>query len=149
MSQTGATQDQYGLPMSTSSLTAAEHYVEGVDLLLSQNFGPEEAFRKATEADEGFALGHAAVSIMLMLRAEVAEAKASVERAGALSSGVSQRERRHVEAISLFVNGKGPQSLALVREHLDEFPRDAMMLRLASRPLPARVQRRRRGELSQ
>lgn len=125
--------DRYGLTMSTGSPTAAEHYVEGVDLLLSQNFGPEEAFRKATEADEGFALAHAALSIMLMMPAQLAEAKASVERASALASVISRRERRHVEAISLFVNGKGPQSLALVREHLDEFPRDALILRLASR----------------
>ena len=133
MTGTMTIEDRYGLPMSTSSPTAAEHYIEGVDLLLSQNFGPEEAFRKATEADEGFALGHAALSMMLMLRAEAAEAKTSVERANTLASGISPRERRHVEAISLFVNGTGPQSLALVREHLDEFPRDAFMLRLANR----------------
>ena len=133
MPATMTIEDRYGLPMSTSSTTAAEHYVVGLDLLLSQNFGPEEAFGKATEADDGFALAHAALSIMLMLQAKVPEAKASVGRASALSSGISGRERRHVEAISLFVNGKGPQSLALIREHLNEFPRDALMMRLASR----------------
>ena len=133
MPATMTIEDRYGLLMSTNSATAAEHYVQGVDLLLSQNFGPEEAFRKATEADEGFALAHAALSIMQMLQAQVTEAKASVERAGALASPISWRERRHVEAISLFVNGKGPQSLALIREHLDESPRDALMMRLASR----------------
>ena len=133
MPETMTIEDRYGLAMSTSSPTAAEHYFEGIDLLLSQNFGPEEAFRKATEADDGFALPHAALSIMLMLQAKLPEAKASVERASALVSGISRRERQHVEAISLFVNGKGPQALALIREHLDEFPRDAMMMRLASR----------------
>ena len=133
MAVTMTIEDRYGLSMSTSSSTAASHYLDGVDLLLSQNFGPEEAFRKATEADEGFALAHAALSLMLMMRAEMVEAKASAERAGALTSGISRRERQHVEATSLMVNGKGPESLALIREHLDEFPRDAMMLRLASR----------------
>ena len=133
MPETITLEDRYGLSLSTSSPTAAGHYVEGVDLLLSQNYGPEEAFRKATEADEGFALAHAALSWMLMMRAQLADAKASVEHASGLTSGISGRERRHVEAISLFVNGKGPQSLALVREHLVEFPRDALMLRLASR----------------
>ena len=133
MPETMIIEDRYGLPLGTSSATAAEHYVEGVDLFLSQNFGPEDAFRKATEADEGFALAHAALSIMLMLRAEAEEAKASVGRASTLAPGISRRERQHVEAISLFVNGKGPQSLALVREHLAEFPRDALMMRLASR----------------
>ena len=133
MPETVTIEDRYGLPMSTSSSTAANHYLEGVDLFLSLNFGPEDAFRKATEADEGFALAHAALSAMLLARAELVEAKATVERASALASGISRRERQHVEAISLFVNGKGPHSLALIREHLDEFPRDALMLKLASR----------------
>ena len=31
--------DRFGLPISTSSSTAADHYLEGLDLLLSQNFG--------------------------------------------------------------------------------------------------------------
>ena len=133
MQETAKIEDRYGLPMSTSSTTAAEHYLEGIDLLLSQNFGPEERFRQAIDADEGFALAHGALSVMLMLRAVVAEAKASAARAITLASGTSRREKQQVEAISLFVNGQGPQSLALIREHLAEFPRDAMMVRLASR----------------
>ena len=133
MQETAKILDRYGLPMSTSSTTAAEHYFEGIDLLLSQNFGPEERFRQAVAADEGFALAHSALAVMLMLQAAVAEAKASAERGTSLASGISRREKQHVEAISLFVNGQGPQSLALIREHLAEFPRDAMMVRLASR----------------
>ena len=31
-------------------------FVEGLDLLLGQNFGPEEQFTQAIEADPGFAL---------------------------------------------------------------------------------------------
>ena len=125
--------DRYGLPMSTSSTAAAGHYSEGLDLLLSQNYGPEEAFENATGADEGFALAHAGVSVMQMLRAEPELAKASAERAVALSSGITRRERRHIDAISHYVNGKGPQSLALIREQLKEFPRDALLLRLVNR----------------
>ena len=133
MTETRTIEDRYGLAMSTSSPIAAELYVEGVDLFLSQNFGPQEAIKKATEVDEGFALAHAALSWMLMLQAKPEEAKASAKRARALASGISRRERRHVEAIALFVNGNGPQSLALVREQLGEFPRDALILRLATR----------------
>ncbi len=68
-----------------------------------------------------------------MMQTKPAEAKASAERARVLAVGTSHRERRHVEAVSLFVNGDGTGALALVREHLDEFPRDALMLRLATR----------------
>ena len=37
-------QDRYGLPLTTSSALAAERFIEGIDLLLEQNFGPEEQF---------------------------------------------------------------------------------------------------------
>ena len=37
-------QDRYGLPLTTNSTLAAERFIEGIDLLLEQNFGPEEQF---------------------------------------------------------------------------------------------------------
>src|SRR5438093_1034740 len=49
-------QDRYGLPLTTSSARAAECFIEGLDLLLEQNFGPEEQFTQAIEADPEFAL---------------------------------------------------------------------------------------------
>ena len=127
--------DRYGLPISTGSPLAAQRYVEGVDLLLSQNFGPEEKFREAVEADEGFALAHAALAAMLMLRVMVPEAKESVERAARLTGGITPREQRHVEAIRLYVNGEGPKSLAVIREQLAEYPRDSVMMTLCNRLL--------------
>ena len=42
-------QDRYGLPLTTSSTLAAERFIEGIDLLLEQNFGPEEQFTQATQ----------------------------------------------------------------------------------------------------
>ena len=47
--------DRYGLPISTKSTAAAENLVEGVDLLLEQNFGSEQRFEQAVVADEGLA----------------------------------------------------------------------------------------------
>ena len=125
--------DRYGVPFSTNSSQAAQDYPEGVDLLLSQNFGPEERFRQAIEADEGFAMAYAGLAYTLMLQVRVAEAKESIQRAQELAAGVSRREQQHIEATALFVNGNGPQSLALIRQHLAEFPRDALMSRLAQR----------------
>ena len=128
-----AIRDRYGLPLSTDSHTAAERYVEGTDLLLELSFGPEEAFRRAVEEDEGFALAHAGLSEMQMLRGEIEEAKASAERAAALAAGCLRWERRRVDAVSLFVNGRGAEALALIREQLGECPRDALSLRMANR----------------
>ncbi|MCI0887781.1 MAG: tetratricopeptide repeat protein [Chloroflexi bacterium] len=128
-----ALKDRYGLAMTTSSTNAAEHYVEGLDLLLEQGFGPEAEFQMAVEADDGFALAHAGLSIMQMFRGDIKEARATASHAGTLASYATRREQQHVEAVRLFVNGQGPKSLALARQHLDEFPRDALMLRVANR----------------
>jgi len=69
MSNHSQRQDRYGLPITTSSTLAAERFVEGIDLLLEQNFGPEDTFTQAIEADAGFALAHGALAYMLHLRA--------------------------------------------------------------------------------
>jgi hypothetical protein len=125
--------DRYGLPITTSSTLAAERFVEGIDLLLEQNFGPEEHFTQAVAADAGFALAHGALAYMLNLRAQVAEARQCAQQAQSLATGVSRRERQQIEAIALFVNGQGPRSYALIREHLVDYPRDMLMIRLAQR----------------
>jgi tetratricopeptide (TPR) repeat protein len=126
-------QDRYGLPLTTSSTRAAECFIEGLDLLLEQNFGPEEHFTQVIEADPAFALAHSALAYMYHMRAEVAEARECAQKAQALAAGVSRRERQQVEAIALFVTGQGPRSYALIREHLVDYPRDMLMLRVAQR----------------
>ncbi len=125
--------DRYGLPLTTSSQTALAHHAEGLDLALSQNFGAEEAFVRAIEADEGFALAHAGKGFLEFLRVAVPEAKASVETAVKLSSGLSQRERGYIDVMSKFVNGQNHAASAAVHEHLKEFPLDSLLLRLAQR----------------
>src|SRR5712691_2600713 len=126
-------QDRYGLPLTTRSTRAAERFIEGLDLLLEQNFGPEVQFIEAIEADTGFALAYSALAYMLHLRAQVTEARERVQQAEALATGLSRREQQQIKAIALFVNGQGPRSYALIREHLTDYPRDILMLRLAQR----------------
>ena len=133
MQNTKTIKDRYGLPLSTASPTAADHYVEGLDLLLSQGYGPEDRFQQAIDADDGFALAHGALAVMLAYRIRIPEAKESAKRARSLVNNATLRERQAVRAISLMIDGKGPDALALIREHLVEYPRDALMLRLASR----------------
>ena len=125
--------DRYGLPLTTNSQDALTHYAEGLDLALSQNFGAEEAFAKAIEADEGFALAYAAKAFLDFLRINVPEARANAEKAVKLSSGLSSRERGFVDVVSKFVNGQNHAATAAAHEHVKEFPRDAMLLRLTQR----------------
>ena len=125
--------DRYGLPLATSSATAVAHWETGLDLALAQNYGAEEEFALAVEADDGFATAYADLAFMQFIRIAVPEAKASAEAAVRLSAGISQRERQHAEVISLFVNGENLKASALLHEHLKDYPADALLLRLAQR----------------
>ena len=125
--------DRYGLPLTTNSQSALAHYAEGLDLALSQNFGAEEAFARAIEADDAFALAHAGLAFMQFIRIAVPEARASAQTAQKLAPSLTRRERGHINAISQFVNGHNHPATAAVQEHLKEFPLDSLLLRLAQR----------------
>ena len=120
--------DRYGLPLTARSPTAIEHYLKGIDQFLAQDIGTEESLAQAVEADEAFALAHAAVALIQQFQGASGEAKLSVAFARARAAGISRRERRHVDVIAAFVDGDRPHALALVCEHLEEFPRDALLL---------------------
>ena len=107
----------------------------------------EQCFQQAIEADEGFALAYAGLSMMQMLRGAAADAKASVAKAQQLARSATRREQQHVEGVALFTNGQGPKSLAVTLEHLDEFPARRRDDARRQPPLPARMQRRRCPEL--
>ena len=129
----GNIKDDYGMPLSTNSPTAAELLADGLKRLLSQNGGTEEKLGQAIEQDEGFALAHGYMGYWKMQRARPQEARESIARALELSDGISRRERQQIDAINFWITGKGPQSIALIKEHVAEFPRDALLLRLAHR----------------
>ena len=78
-------------------------------------------------------MAHADLAYTWMLRTQMAEAKESIKRAQDLTAGVTRREAQHIECIAQFVAGNSLQSLVLIREQLAEFPRDALMSRLAQR----------------
>ncbi len=127
--------DRYELTLTTESDDAASQYVEALDLFLAQVYGSEAAVAQAVESDDGLALAHALNALQLMYRNEIAEAKQTAARAKALALDATKRERQQVNAISLMIDGKHGKALRQAREHLDEFPRDMLMVRLSSRLL--------------
>lgn len=129
----GNIKDRYGMTLSTNSPDAADRWQEGIDLLLSQSYGAEEKLQEAIDLDEGFAIAHGCLAFLHMTRARPDQARESVKRGLELADGISVRERRHIEAVNLWANGKGPDALRLVKEHLSESPRDAVLHRLAQR----------------
>jgi tetratricopeptide (TPR) repeat protein len=120
--------DRYGLALSTTSAAAARHYQDGMDRLLSYGYGADQAFAAAGGADEGFALGHAGAALFALFQGDGAAAKAAIERARGLTAGTTRREQQHVAAISTIAGGDGPRGLALIEEHVKEFPRDALLV---------------------
>ena len=123
--------DRYGLSL-TASPAAAAAYVDAVDRLLAAREGALEGFDRALAVDPGFALAHVGRSRSLLVAGRGAEGRAAAAAALGLVGGLERRERRHVEALAAAATGPGDRALALVREHLREFPRDVVALAAAN-----------------
>src|SRR5215467_9034097 len=123
--------DRFDLPVTCNSAPAVDDYVAAVDLLLAAWPGAEARLDRALAADPDFALAHIARARLLQLQARIPEAKAEAALAQSLADRVTARERRHIEAIALSINGAAGDALATVRAHASEYPRDALPLSLA------------------
>ena len=135
MTATAPIRDRYELTLTTESAAAADAYAEGLDRFIAQIHGSETEIARAVEMDEGFALPRAMAALHLLYRNEVPRAKETAAAARRLAVRATRRERQQVEAIALMIEGDGRKALRLTREHLDDFPRDMLMVRLASRLL--------------
>ncbi|NQW10990.1 MAG: tetratricopeptide repeat protein [Alphaproteobacteria bacterium] len=120
-------QDRYGNTLSTASTAARDAYVEGVDLFLSANHGAEDAFVGATEADDGFALAHAALARTRQILAKGALATDAMAAARARADKLPRREASHVAALGHLLDGNGPAAYEAIRRHLADDPRDALI----------------------
>jgi hypothetical protein len=119
--------DRYGLPISTSSEAARVAYVAGCDCVLSAAHGDILHLAKAIEADPDFALAHAALARGRFLLADVSGARKTAQRARELADRATPRERSHVNALCLAIEGNPVGALDATRGHLAEHPRDAMV----------------------
>jgi tetratricopeptide (TPR) repeat protein len=120
--------DAYDLPVSTASPEALATYDRAVRALLGWQADALELFRAAAAHDPGLALAHTGAAICLFLEERFAETKAAAEAARAAVAGQSERERRHVESVTLWTSGKPDEAVAAMRAHLADFPRDAIVL---------------------
>jgi diadenosine tetraphosphatase ApaH/serine/threonine PP2A family protein phosphatase len=120
--------DRYGNTLSTTSETARDAYIEGVDCLISANHGAEDAFGRAIAADEGFALAHAGLARTQQIAGQGAKAREAMAAARALAGGVSAREQSHLAALEPLIAGNAGAAFAAICQHLDEHPRDAFLV---------------------
>lgn len=123
--------DSRDLPLSTGSGEAAALYREGVDLLLSAWPGAVETLRRATAADPGFALAHAALARAHAVRAEPEDAKRQIARAVDLVRlQGTDREKSHVETLALAIAGQSARALDRALAHVETWPRDVIIFGL-------------------
>jgi hypothetical protein len=123
--------DRFGLPVTTASGAAVAAYVAAVDRILAANVGADRLLDEALAADPEFALAHIARARLLQLQARVAEAREASVAARRLATDLPLREKRHVETIALAVEGRGGDAMRSLEGHIEECPRDAMVLGLA------------------
>ncbi len=119
--------DRYGNALSTSSEAARDAYIEGVDCVIAANAGAEAAFRRAIAADAGFALAHVGLARALQIEARGGEAITAMATAKSLTAGILQREQSHVAAMDLLIGGNSAAAYRAICEHLDDYPRDAVL----------------------
>ncbi len=119
--------DRYDNPLTTTSQSARDAYIEGVDSILSANAGGDRMLQRAIEADDGFALAHAALARAQQISAKSVEAVGAMTRARALTAGTSNREKGHIAMLGHLIDGDGPSAYAAALDHLAAYPRDALI----------------------
>ena len=119
--------DAYGLTITTASPDALATYDRAVRALLGWQADALALFQAAAAHDPGLAVAHAGAAVCLFLEERFAETKAATDAARAAAVTLSERERSHVEALTLWTSGKVDDAVPAMRAHLGRFPRDVMV----------------------
>ncbi len=125
-------EDRYGLALSTAVAAARDAYLEGVGLLLTVYPGAAAAFDRAIAADPKFALAHVGKARALQLAGNLLAMRESLAAAQSLGEGVSAREQSHIDVFRFLFAGQAVAALAAIRAHVENWPRDALVLSLAA-----------------
>ncbi|MGZ4671913.1 MAG: hypothetical protein ACXV5U_13170 [Ilumatobacteraceae bacterium] len=119
--------DGRGLAISTDSAAAAASYVRGVELLLLASSDAELVLCDSVGADPRFAMAWIALAIVLAETGDQRESAQCAESAAARMAAISRRERQHIEVIRLLLSGNRQRAAVLGREHMLEYPTDAVV----------------------
>lgn len=126
--------DRYDLALSTTSAAARDAYVQACDLFLTLYPGVTAAFDRALAADPRFVLAHTGKAQMLTREGNFAAARESLAAANAAAAGLTEREASHLAFVNLLMSGQAKAALAALYQHLDAWPRDALVLSTAANP---------------
>src|SRR5438477_12702668 len=117
--------DAYGLAATTPSSSALDAYNRAVQAYLEWSRESTDLFQVAVRDYPRFALAQAGLAVSLFADERFDEARAATAAArAAVARTASERERGHVEALALFVDGRLGDAEVLMREHLASYPVD-------------------------
>ena len=122
--------DFYGNHLTTSTGLARDNYDIGLRAFLSANYGAQEAFSQAVEADPNFSLAYLGLARSFMNSGEVEEAKRALAKAKNVLSLTTDREKSHFLCCELILSGQAQKARAAVYKHVSEWPRDAMIAQM-------------------
>ena len=124
--------DFYGNQLTTNTGLARDSYDIGLRAFLSANYGAQEAFSQAIEADPNFALAYLGLVRVLMNSGQVAEAKLVLGKAKNLLGEITDREKSHFLCCEIFLSGEAKKARVAVQNHVSEWPRDAMIAQMST-----------------
>lgn len=124
--------DRYENVLTTSSQVAADQFNISLDRMLAGSPDMNAGFVAAIQADPGFAAAYAGLSRACQSVGDMAGAQSAIAKAQELAAGVSAREASQINMLALMMSGKGAQALQAVYDHMDRFPRDAIVAQTSS-----------------
>ena len=125
-------EDRYGMPLTTTSPMAVDLYVLALDRFLAQRSGVDGLARRALEHDDQFAFAWLLLALDQQQREEAEGAAESMARVHALAKNMDDRERSAVSALAQIGVAPLPQAESALRQHLDRWPRDVLVLMQAA-----------------
>lgn len=126
--------DSRGVPVSTHSQEAMQHYEQAAELSAGYYFDPMATIRSAIDIDPEFAMGHclqAALVVMSTDRSLVPMLASSIEAVEALGRRANDRERMHAFAARKWLNGDFAAAVRAYGDIVVEYPRDLLALQVA------------------
>ena len=122
--------DFYENHLTTSTGLARDNYDIGLRAFLSANYGAQEAFSQAVEADPNFSLAYLGLVRSFMSSGEIEEAKRALAKAKNVLNVTTDREKSHFSCCELILSGQSQKARAAVYKHVSEWPRDAMIAQM-------------------
>jgi uncharacterized NAD(P)/FAD-binding protein YdhS len=123
--------DCYDLPLSTTNEAAGE-WCAALDAVRLLQGGAEQALARATEADPGFAMAHAALALLGHEWGVDVDVESSLRRAvDTAAVRADPRERSFVHTVVRRITGEREAGDSALLSHVTAHPLDAMALTMA------------------